>query len=84
MTRVLCLRGGRQRTRYLFFFSVLHVCLTYQRFKISGEDARKFKNQLRYGRPKQAAKAAAVRGKVMMGHFQKKGYVMVRAAKKAK
>jgi hypothetical protein len=57
---------------------------TFGALRLSGEDARKFKNQLRYGRPKEAAKGAAARGKVMMAQFQKKGYVLVRAAKKAK
>ena len=49
----------------------------------TGEDASKFKNQLRYGRPKAEAKAAAVRGKDMMAQFQKQGYVVVKVAKKA-
>jgi len=57
---------------------------TFGALRLSGEDARKFKNQMRYGRPKKAAKAAAARGKGMMAQFRKKGYVVVRAAKKAK
>jgi hypothetical protein len=56
---------------------------TFGALRLTGEDARKFKNQLRYGRPKLAAKAAAARGKTMMAQFQKKGYVVVRPAKKA-
>lgn len=57
---------------------------TFGALRLSGEDARKFKSQIRYGRPKKAALSAAARGKVMMAQFQKKGYVMVRATKKAK
>jgi hypothetical protein len=54
---------------------------TFGALRVTGKDARKLKNQLRYGRPKQAARDAATRGEVMLAKFNKTGRVVVRVAK---
>ncbi|MCH4560360.1 hypothetical protein [Mesorhizobium jarvisii] len=44
---------------------------------LTGEDAKKFLNQVRYGRPKAAATASAKRGSAMLSQMQKSGSVSV-------
>jgi len=56
---------------------------TFGALRLTGKDARKFENQLRYGRPKQAAQDAAARGKVMLAKFKRDGHVVVRVMKRA-
>lgn len=56
---------------------------TFGALRVTGKDARKLENQLRYGRPKQAARDAAARGKIMLDEFKRGGHVLVRAANRA-
>ncbi|WP_155767356.1 hypothetical protein [Mesorhizobium loti] len=44
---------------------------------LTGDDAKKFLNQVRYGRPKAAAAASAKRGSAMLCQMQKSGSVSV-------
>ena len=53
---------------------------TFGGVHLSGEDARKFLNQVRYGRPKQAAKDACAHGLPMVKEFMEKGYSTINLA----
>ena len=50
---------------------------------LSGEDARKFVNQVRYGRPSKAAIQAFKNSKGMAAELREKGYVTMPKKKKA-
>jgi len=45
--------------------------------RLSGEDAKKFSNQITYGRPKKAAASALARGGKLLKEFDKKGFVTI-------
>lgn len=50
---------------------------------LTGEDAKKFMNQVKYGRPKQAAIDSAKRGSALLNEMQKTGSVRVTLKAKA-
>lgn len=50
---------------------------TFGGLRLSGEDAVKFRNQVRYGRPSKAAKETANRGRQMAEAFARDGFVVV-------
>ena len=45
--------------------------------QLTDEEAKKFRQQVTYGRPKQAAKSALANGKKMIREYDKKGFVTV-------
>lgn len=49
--------------------------------KLTGSEADKFRNQVRYGRPKQAAVESAVRGDSLRLELAEKGRVVIHARK---
>ena len=55
---------------------------TFGGLRLSGEDAVKFRNQVRYGRPSKAAKETASRGRQMAEEFARDGFVVVDIATK--
>lgn len=55
---------------------------TFGGVRLSGEDAKKFINQVRYGRPNKAAAGALAQGKKMLKEYEQKGYATI-AFKKA-
>jgi hypothetical protein len=44
---------------------------------LSGEDARKFRLQATYGRPRSAARDSAIRGAKLLKQLKELGYVLV-------
>jgi hypothetical protein len=46
--------------------------------RLSEDDAKKFNDQVTYGRPKQAAVASLARGRKLAQQYTKKGYVIVK------
>jgi hypothetical protein len=50
---------------------------TFGGLVLSGEDAVKFRNQVRYGRPNQAAKDAVARGLVIAEQLRTFGYAKI-------
>jgi hypothetical protein len=46
--------------------------------RLSDDDAKKFKAQITYGRPKPAAVAALNRGQRLANQYVKKGYVIIK------
>jgi len=48
---------------------------TFGGVHLTGEDAEKFRRQVKYGRPKKAAKEALERGRILLQEFDEKGYV---------
>lgn len=44
---------------------------------LTGKEASKFVNQVKHGKPKQAAKDASVRGKKMLAEYNEKGFVTI-------
>jgi hypothetical protein len=50
----------------------------FGRVELSGEDAKKFRNQVTYGRAKPAAKAAVARGVVLSQDLKKSGSVRLK------
>lgn len=42
--------------------------------KLTGEDSKKFRRQMTYGKPTQAAEASLARGTKMLAQLQAKGY----------
>lgn len=50
---------------------------TFGGLRLSGEDAQKFRNQFRYGRPSDVAKATAANGRVLAKAFMKNGSVKI-------
>jgi len=50
---------------------------------LTGDDAKKFMNQVRYGRPKQAAIDSAKRGSALLSEMQSTGSVRVTLTAKA-
>lgn len=46
--------------------------------KLTGKDARKFKDQVAYGRPKLAAMETVKRGQAMADSLNKDGYIVFR------
>lgn len=51
--------------------------------ELSGEDARKFKNQVRYGKPKAAAADTVRDGVALAQELRKHGKVTIRLTRKA-
>lgn len=49
---------------------------------LSGEDAKAFKRQITYGRPKKAAREAYARGSELVAEYNRKGYATIRPTKK--
>ncbi len=49
--------------------------------RLSGSGAKKFQDQVRYGRPKQAASASAERGSQLRAEMNAHGHAVVRARK---
>jgi hypothetical protein len=49
---------------------------------LSGEDAKAFKRQITYGRPKQAAQDAYKRGAPLVAEFNRKGYATIKPKKR--
>lgn len=56
---------------------------TFGGVTLSGEDAKQFLRQVKYGRPKRAAVEAAKEGEKMLKELNKKGHVVVRAKARA-
>lgn len=54
---------------------------TFGSVRLSGEDAKKFSNQVRYGRPKKEAVAAYRRGQEKAREFSETGVVKFSFAK---
>ena len=54
---------------------------TFGVVRLSGQDAKTFKQQIQYGRPKKAACAAAKRGEGMLKEFTKNGQVAIKLKK---
>jgi hypothetical protein len=50
---------------------------TFGGLRLTGEDAAKFRNQVRYGRPSKAAKDTANNGRKMAEAFARDGFVVV-------
>jgi len=50
--------------------------------RLSGEDAQKFKKQVKYGRSNRAARDTLERGSKLLSVYQKHGCVTVRARKR--
>jgi hypothetical protein len=48
---------------------------TFGGLVLSGDDAAKFRSQVRYGRPSKAAKEAVARGRAAAEELRKNGYV---------
>ena len=48
---------------------------TFGGVHLTGEDAEKFRRQVKSGRPKTAAKEALERGRILLQEFDEKGYV---------
>lgn len=46
--------------------------------RLSGEDAKKFSNQVTYGRPKRAATDALEKGKKLLKEYEKNGYATIK------
>jgi hypothetical protein len=51
---------------------------TFGGVRLSAEDAKKFKDQVTYGRPKQAAVQSFVRGKKLADEFVKQGFAKLK------
>lgn len=51
---------------------------TFGSVRLSGEEAKKFKNQVAYGRPKKAAKITFASGERLAKQFNKAGSVTLR------
>ena len=49
---------------------------------LTGKDAKKFEQQVTYGRPKKAANEAAARGRVMLAEYAENGSVAIVVRKK--
>jgi len=49
---------------------------------LTGHDAKKFKQQVKYGRPKQAAKTALANGKALLGNKDSHGHVVIERVRK--
>lgn len=45
---------------------------------LSGKDAKKFSDQVRYGRPKETANTALSKGVRLLNEYDSKGYAVVR------
>lgn len=45
--------------------------------RLSGEDAKKFSDQITYGRPKKAAVNALADGKKLLKEYDKKGFATI-------
>ena len=50
---------------------------TFGGLRLTGEDAIKFRNQVRYGRPNAAARAAAADGRKLAEAFLRDGVVVI-------
>jgi hypothetical protein len=50
---------------------------TFGGLVLTGDEAKKFRNQVRYGRPNQAAKDAVRRGMAMAEQLRANGYIKV-------
>jgi len=48
---------------------------TFGGVHLTGEDAEKFRRQVKYGRPKKAAHQALAEGRKYLKEFEEKGYV---------
>ena len=55
---------------------------TFGGVRLSGEDAKKFINQVKHGRPNKAAAGSLAEGNKMLKEYDKKGYATI-AFKKA-
>lgn len=51
---------------------------TFGRVELTGEDAKKFRNQVTYGRAKPAAKEAVARGVLLSRSLKEKGSVQLK------
>ena len=50
--------------------------------KLTGEDSEKFRRQVNYGRPSQAAQDSLERGRALLRSMDNKGYVILKAKTK--
>ena len=50
--------------------------------KLTGEDSEKFRRQVNYGRPSQAAQDSLKRGQALLRSMDSKGYVILKAKNK--
>jgi hypothetical protein len=57
------------------------VTSTFGGVRLTGDDAKKFRQQVTYGRPKKAAKETYARGSKLAKKFAKDGYVILKAAR---
>ena len=55
------------------------ISRTFGGVRLSEGDAKKFKAQVTYGRPKQAAAASLARGQKLVKEYAKKGYVILKS-----
>lgn len=53
---------------------------SFGRVALSGQDAKKFKNQVVYGRPKKAAKDTVANGLKLSNRLQRRGKLRLRVA----
>ncbi|WP_439371740.1 hypothetical protein [Bradyrhizobium sp. DASA03120] len=53
----------------------------FGRVTLMDDDAKKFRNQVAFGKPKQAAQASVLRGTQMVQSFKDKGKVTVKLRK---
>ena len=51
---------------------------TFGAVRLTRKDARKFRNQITYGRPKKAAVAARARGKAAAAAYVTNGFAVIR------
>jgi hypothetical protein len=51
---------------------------TFGAVRLTKKDAQKFKDQVKYGRPKKAAVAACARGKEAAAEYVSKGFVALK------
>jgi Zn/Cd-binding protein ZinT len=56
----------------------------FGRVVLTGEDAKAFKRQVRYGKPNKAAVASMKRGAKLAREFSKNGYVILTTSKGAR
>lgn len=54
------------------------ITSTFGGVRLSGDDAKKFRQQVDYGRPKKAAKVAYARGSKLAEKFAQQGYVVLK------
>lgn len=50
---------------------------------LTGKDAKKFDQQVTYGKPKKAARESVVRGNKMLAEYNDRGFVSILVKKKA-